>query len=212
MFKGERVVPNHRRRVGLRELQCGPVLVRPDDIVVDVPRDVEVEGLVHALFEVGNVRLGAVVIRGEVGAVGVASPGQIVEAVGKPKVKGIGAVVGITIPPPQHVRCNVEVFDAAVAGRRTVDAWVAGSGDKGTTVGQLLLVVSVVCYVDDRLNIQVARGAAIGPGIKFAMGCVWRQCHLGQVSGGVWTRIEQRGWRRPLRCNSVSISIRTGAK
>ena len=55
----------------------------------------------------------------------------------------------ILAPPPQHVRCDVEVFNAAVSGCVPIDSRVAGSRGKGTAVRYLFLDISGVCLVDD---------------------------------------------------------------
>ena len=60
LLEGERVVPDHRRRVAVRVLHCRVVGKGPGGEIVNVPCDVEVEGLIHAFFEMGDVGLGAV--------------------------------------------------------------------------------------------------------------------------------------------------------
>ena len=64
---------------------------------------------------------------------------------------------------------DVEIFDAAVSCSGTVDPWVAGAGGEGTAVRYLFLDVGGACFVDDGLDVQIARRAAVRRPIEFAL-------------------------------------------
>ena len=168
LLKGERVVPDHRRRVVVSVLHGGVVGPGPGGVVVDVPRDIEIEGLVDA-GEASDVRLGAVEVCGQVGAVRVPVPYEVVETVGEADVQIVGAVIGVLAPPPYHVGCDVEVFDATVAVGGAIDPWVAGTGGQGTAVGDFFLDVDGLCLVDDGLDVEIGRRAAICRAVEFAV-------------------------------------------
>ena len=211
MLEGEGVVPDHGRRVAVGILHGGVVGQGPGGVIIDIPGDVKVESLVDA-GEVRDVRLGAVPVGSQIGAVRVAVPNQVVETVCESHVQVVGAAILVLAPPPQHVGCDVEVSDAAVTVGGTLDSRVASTGGKSAAVGYFFLDVSSVCLVDDGLDVEIGRGAAIRRTVEFAVRNIRGRRRPRRRSRRVRAEVEKRGWRGSTRRDCVRVSVETGAE